>query len=297
MTLQEAHQQLSSRLTTLYDKREAGNIADLVMEKITGLQKIDRMLRKQQPIVAASQEILEKYTAGLLTHRPVQYVLEEGWFCGLKFFVDEQVLIPRPETEELVQWILEDRIAATNEGIVAAGSDSKAPSILDIGTGSGCIPIVLKKRLPRCPVFACDISAGALAVAKRNAAQHGTSIDFLQLDFLDSRQRELLPAARVIVSNPPYIPFSNKDSMATNVVAFEPHLALFVDGADPLLFYRALGSFVKEKAMQGPGGSLYAEVHEEMAGAVAALLHEEGLPGVTVRKDMQGKERMIKATW
>jgi release factor glutamine methyltransferase len=290
MTLQEAQHQLSSLLTTLYDKREAGNIADWVMEKITGLQKIDRVLRKHEPIGAASQEILEKYTAGLLTHRPVQYVLEEGWFCGMKFFVDEQVLIPRPETEELVQWILEDTMAATNKAVSPL-------SILDIGTGSGCIPVVLKKRLPQCLVSACDISAGALAVAKRNAAQHGTDIDFLQLDFLDSRQRALLPAAQVIVSNPPYIPVKDKDSMAANVVTFEPHLALFVDGTDALLFYRAFAVFVKEKAAQAPDGSLYVEVHEEMAGAVAALLHEEGLPGITLRKDMQGKERMIKATW
>ncbi len=296
MTLQEAQQQLSSRLIALYEEREAGNIADWVMEKVTGLQRIDRVLRKHEPIGAGSQDILEKYTAGLLTHRPVQYVLEESWFCGMKFFVDEQVLIPRPETEELVQWILEDIMAATED--VAATDEAISPvSILDIGTGSGCIPIVLKNRLPRCPVFACDISAGALAVAKRNAARHGTAIDFLRLDFLDNLQRALLPAAQVIVSNPPYIPVSSKDSMAANVVDFEPHLALFVDGTDPLLFYRALASFVKEKAGPGPGGSLYVETHEEMAGAVAALFREDGLAGVELRKDMQGKERMIKARW
>jgi release factor glutamine methyltransferase len=287
MTLQQAKQQLSIRLNTLYDEREAGNIADWVMEKITGLKKIDRVSRKNEPIGGASQEILEKYTAELLTQRPVQYVLQESWFCGLKFYVDEQVLIPRPETEELVQWILEN-VAAMNEAISPL-------SILDIGTGSGCIPIVLKNRLPPSSVAACDISAGALAVASRNAIQHGTGIDFFQLDFLDGKQRALLPAAQVFVSNPPYIPVTDKDSMAANVVGFEPHQALFVDGADPLLFYRALVAFVKEKG--SPGGSLFVEVHEERAGAVAALFREAGLPGVTVRKDMQGKERMIKATW
>jgi release factor glutamine methyltransferase len=283
MNLHQAQQQLLLELKGLYDEREAGNIADLVMEKSTGLKKIDRVLKKNESIPVPARDLLKKYSAELLTHRPVQYVLQESWFCGMKFYVDEHVLIPRPETEELVQWVLEWL------------KEQVAVAVLDIGTGSGCIPIALKKRLTEADVSACDVSAEALAIARRNAATHDSRIRFLQLDFLDSAQWASLPAVDVLVSNPPYIPLKDKHSMAPHVVGFEPHLALFVHDDDPLLFYKAIAGFARERIL--PGGALFVETHEELAGAVATLFRAAGSANIILKKDMQGKDRMIKATW
>jgi release factor glutamine methyltransferase len=282
MNMQQAQKRLEQSLLIHYDEREAANIADLVMEKCTGLQKIDRMLGRRETLEASAARSLEKFSSELLSGRPVQYVLNEAWFCGLKLYVDERVLIPRPETEELVAWILEDW-------------SGHNPSLLDVGTGSGCIPIALKKKLPQSPIFACDVSNGALNIAKANAAAQGTPIDFLETDFLDQAQRTILPPVRVLVSNPPYVPIRDKGNMAGRVVDFEPHLALFVGDEDPFVFYRALAAFAMEKA--ATPGHLYVEIHEELAGGIVGLLERSGLSDVTVRKDMQGKDRLIKATW
>jgi release factor glutamine methyltransferase len=282
MNMQQAQKQLEHSLLAQYDEREAANIADWVMEKCTGLQKMDRLLGRQETLAESTERSLETFSQELISGKPVQYVLHEAWFCGLKFYVDERVLIPRPETEELVEWVAEEW-------------SGDAPSILDVGTGSGCIPIALKKRLPRSPIFACDISAAALAVAKINAAALGTSIDLLETDFLDRVQRGMLPPVQVLVSNPPYVPSRDKEGMAGRVVGFEPHLALFVRDEDPLVFYRALAEFAMEGA--AAPGHLYVEIHEEQANGVVKLLETSGLLNVTVKKDMQGKDRLIKATW
>jgi release factor glutamine methyltransferase len=282
MNMQQAQQRLEHSLLTHYDEREAVNISDWVMEKCTGLPKIDRVLGKQDTLAEPVVRSLEKFSHELSLGRPVQYVLNEAWFCGLKLYVDERVLIPRPETEELVEWIAEEW-------------SGDSPSILDVGTGSGCIPIALKKRLPRSPIFACDISSGALAIARRNATALGTPMDFFETDFLDAMQRALLPSIQVLVSNPPYVPLKDKGAMAGRVVGFEPHLALFVEDEDPLVHYRALAAFAMEKG--APSGRLYVEIHEEQANGVVEVLERSGLSGVTVKKDMQGKDRMIKATW
>jgi release factor glutamine methyltransferase len=298
MHLQQAQQQLLVQLKALYDEREAATIADWVMEKVTGLKKIDRILGKNQELAVAEGDLLKKYTAELAAHRPVQYVLQEAWFCGLRFYVDENVLIPRPETEELVEWVVEE---------------GGQPAILDVGTGSGCIAIALavalkkrlgqmsagetiavSKKLPASMIYACDISAEALAVARRNAEIQGTPIRFRQLDFLDRAQWTDLPEVNTIISNPPYIPIAEKDGMAPHVVGFEPHLALFVGDDDPLLFYRALAVFAGEKLL--PGGSLFVEIHEGLASPVMQLFAESGFPALVLKKDMQGRDRMIKAT-
>ncbi|MHA4810575.1 peptide chain release factor N(5)-glutamine methyltransferase [Flavitalea flava] len=297
MEFYQAQQELLSQLRTLYDDREAATIADWVMENSTGLKKIDRLLQKNQPVPAAALESLEKYTTALLTHRPVQYVLQESWFYGMKFYVDENVLIPRPETEELVDWVLEE--AASYKLQVTSLKEEQTPpvSILDVGTGSGCIAIALKKVLASSSassVYACDLSEKALAVAKRNAVTHNTPIHFLQLDFLDKNQWTTLPAVQFLVSNPPYIPLKDKTTMTKGVVDFEPHLALFVEDRDPLVFYQALAGFSREKLL--PGGGLFVETHGELAGHVAELFRNAGFTEVTLKKDLQGKDRMIKAT-
>lgn len=284
MTIHQATQLLQSQLTPIYDEREAANIAALVMERVTGWKRIDRVLNRQQALLPAQMDLLKEYTSQLLQHRPVQYVLEEAWFCGMKFYVNEQVLIPRPETEELVDWAVRDMKEARNENKLC---------ILDVGTGSGCIAVALKKELPGAQVVACDISEGALQVAGRNAASNGVQPNFLQLDFLQPEQRGRLPLIDVLVSNPPYIPLAGKATLHPHVLAYEPHLALFVADADPLIFYREIGRFAQTQLRRTM--HIYVEIHEDMARSVSELFYACGFDKVEVRKDLQGKERMMKA--
>jgi release factor glutamine methyltransferase len=288
MTIQEAQQQLTLQLQHVYENREAANITDWVMEHLTGWKKIDRIVHKQLPLLPPQVEQLEQITDDLLAHKPVQYVLHEAWFAGMNLYVDGNVLIPRPETEELVDWVVEE-IRNTKYEIRTQPSDLK---LLDIGTGSGCIPIAIKKKLPRASVYACDVSEGALAVARKNAATHKTAVEFVQLDFLDTSTWALLPAVDIIVSNPPYIPQQDAATMNKNVLDYEPHLALFVTNNDPLLFYKAIAGFALLKLL--PGGIIYAEIHEDLGTATPALFLEKGFTEVEVRKDLQGKDRMIR---
>lgn len=270
-----------ARLTPIYGEREAAQIGDLVMENITGKRKIDRLLNKDVKLSPVQTDIFHQYIFGLSSNQPVQYVLHESWFCGMKFYVDQHVLIPRPETEELVEWVVT--------------SASAAPlSILDVGTGSGCIAISLKKKLPTALVHACDISPEALTVARRNATDLEADIDFLLLDILDGSQRENLPSLDLIVSNPPYIPFKDKSTMSPHVVDHEPHLALFVKDDDPVIFYQAMAGLGKERL--SPGGALFAEIHEELADMVVSVFKKADYQEIIVRKDIQGKNRMVKAT-
>jgi len=283
MDLQQAQQEMLSRLRPLYEDREAAAITDWVMERITGWKKIDRIIHKNMSLSQEGLELFRLYAAELENHRPVQYVLQEAWFAGLKFYVDEHVLIPRPETEELVEWV--------------AGELNNLPgenAILDVGTGSGCIAIALKRQLPEARVYACDLSREALAIAERNAVSNQAPIYFHQLDFLDSSQWDTLPPVQTLVSNPPYIPVREKETMAPHVVGFEPHLALFVDDGNPLIFYRALAHFALKKL--SPGGQVFAEIHEGLGEEVKTHFQQAGFHSVILRKDMQGKNRMVKAT-
>ncbi len=281
MTLQEASFTLLNKLRTIYSASEAAAIADLVMEQLTGSDKTERMLYKNNSITREEEEKLGYYTERLLRHEPVQYVLNESWFCGLKFYVDKNVLIPRPETEELVEWII---------------SNCKFPidqlEILDIGTGSGCIPVTLKRRLRKAVVTACDISETALGIARKNAARLGADVNFLQLDILDRGQWPALPRFNIIVSNPPYIPENNKESMDPNVLQYEPHTALFVPDDNALLFYKAIAELGTSHL--NPDGTLFFEIHEDLGPAILDLLAKAGYQA-GLKKDMQGKDRMIKA--
>ena len=280
MTMHEAQQQLQTTLYQLYDNREAATIADWVMEHVTGLRKIDRIMHKQSPLSPEPLAQLQQYTQELLTHKPVQYVLHEAWFCGMPFYVDENVLIPRPETEELVEWVVEEV------------GGKKSLHFLDIGTGSGCIPISLKKKMPHAEIYACDVSEGALAVAQKNAAAQQTAVHFLPVDFLDDTTWHTLPAVDIIVSNPPYIPNHNQNSMLQNVLAYEPHLALFVPNEDPLLFYNAIARFAQQKLL--PGGYIFVEIHEDLGEQTKALFESKEF-AADVKKDFQGRDRMVRA--
>jgi release factor glutamine methyltransferase len=281
MDLRQAQQQLTTELTPLYGSREAALIADWVMEHLTGQRKIGRLTKSAEPLPDPILRQYYVYRSELLAHRPVQYVLHESWFAGRRFYVDENVLIPRPETEELVQW--------------AAETISPGGPLLDVGTGSACIPITISLKLPTLPIHACDISTGALHVATRNADYLGAHITFHHLDFLDRQAWVSLPPIQWLISNPPYIPLGERSTMAPHVVDSEPALALFVPDSDPLIFYRAIAEY-SSRYLQ-PGGAAFVEIHEGMAGPVAELFRTHGASDVETRKDLSGKDRMIKGNW
>lgn len=283
MTIQQAYQQLLILLYKFYDDREAANIADWVIENVTGFKKIDRILNKQFPLNTQQQQLLNKYADELAANKPVQYVLHEAWFAKMKFYVDENVLIPRPETEELVEWIIANCQSST------AGSQQ----ILDIGTGSGCIPIALKKALSTSTIHAIDISEVALQVAKQNAKELNADVTFHLLDILNKEQWKHLNRFDIIVSNPPYIKQSEAETIKNNVLKYEPPAALFVSDEDPLLFYRTIAAFGLQHLNRG--GQLYFEINETSGKEVCKLLEDQGYKNIELRKDMQGKNRMIKA--
>ena len=281
MTMQEATYFLLNKLCTIYDKSEASQITDWVMEQLTGSKKAERMVYKNEIITIEEELLLHQYSERLLQHEPVQYVLNESWFGNMKFYVDKNVLIPRPETEELVEWII---------------SNCKFPvdelKILDIGSGSGCIPISLKKRIRKAEVWSFDISEGALTVAQKNAGDLGQEVNFIQLDFLDQHSWKKLPKFDIIVSNPPYIPEKDKQTMQPNVLEYEPATALFVPDNDALIFYKAIAEFGKTHLEKS--GSVFMEIHESLGKEVAELFQQASY-STEIKKDMQEKDRMIKA--
>lgn len=281
MTVQEATYYILKQLRNIYEEGEASQITDWVMEKITGSIKTERMLYKNATLTPGEENQLKDYKERFLQHEPVQYILNESWFCGFKFYVDKNVLIPRPETEELVEWVI---------------TNCKFPvdqlKILDIGTGSGCIPISLKRRIRKAEVWSCDISSQALEVAKRNAATLGVEINFIQLDFLDSNTWHQLPSFDLIISNPPYIPEQDKETMQPNVLLYEPATALFVPNNDPLLFYKAIAEFGKTNLNKS--GSIYTEIHEDLGEATLNVFQSTGYVS-EIKKDMQQKDRMVKS--
>ena len=281
MTMQEATYFLLNKLRTIYSEGEAGQITDWVMENLTGSKKAERMLYKNADITSKEEVLLRQYTERLLQHEPVQYILNESWFCGLRFYVDKNVLVPRPETEELVEWVV---------------SNCKFPvdqlRILDIGSGSGCISVSLKRRIRRAEVWGCDVSDAALAVAKKNAESLGTDVNFVQLDFLDSTTWQALPSFDIIISNPPYIPAKDKKDMQPNVLLHEPATALFVPDNDPLVFYKAIAEFGKTHLNKA--GSVFTEIHESLGERTLEIFKSAGYKS-ELKKDMQQKDRMIRS--
>lgn len=283
MTIQEAKQRLLFQLYHRYDERESANISDWVLEHLTGWKKIDRIINKTVRLSIKQEEDLERYITDLSAGRPVQYVLGEAWFQGMRFYVNESTLIPRPETEELVEWLLQDFTGSSNA------------KILDIGSGSGCIPISLSKKFPAASIISADISKEALAVAAQNAAALHAKVEFLERDMLETSGWNELPMFDAIISNPPYVPEADREEMAAHVVNFEPSVALFVPDNDPLVFYRAIAANGKQHLKRG--GAVYVEIHESLGNAVCALFTEAGYNQVELRKDMQERDRMVKAVW
>ncbi len=277
-TIDAAYRDLRSALLFLYDDGEASAIAHSAMEHLTGLTRLQRLSQKDILLSSGQREHLESAKAALLSGQPLQYVVGHAYFLDRPFLVSPAVLIPRPETEELVEWIVAER---------------KPLSLLDIGTGSGCIAISLKLALAGCSVSAIDISVDALAIARQNAQSLGAEVTFEQLDFLNFNSRNALPRFDVIVSNPPYIPFDEADSLHQSVREHEPGTALFVPKADPLLFYREIAAFGRTHLVEG--GAVYCELHRDFAERTAELFRECGYGDVALREDIHGAPRMLRA--
>jgi len=296
MKMNEAENWIRQQLILMYDEREATSIASMVMENVTGLTRIDRLTKKDEPLVVQQLHHLTEVVQRLGQHEPIQYVLGECFFHGLKLYVNNHVLIPRPETEELVEWIINDvktsgkNVFQRKEG---EADETTQLKVLDVGTGSGCIALALKKAMPKAEVWGCDVSDEALNVARRNGAQLDIRVDFQGINFLDESQQRSLPTVDIIVSNPPYVPEKDKATMRPNVLAHEPHAALFVPDDDALIFYKTLALFGHKRLYEN--GCIYIEISENAAKETVRIFKEAGYNNVEIKKDMQGKDRMIKA--
>jgi len=294
MTAKELYRNFLLRLQSIYALGEATAITDRAFEAIAGIRRQELVKHPQQQFTAAINEELEKALHELLQHRPVQYVLQEAWFFHLKLKVNESVLIPRPETEELVQWLLNDLQQVYQVRQTGTPRPAGIVNIIDIGTGSGCIPIAIKKKLPAANITAVDYSTAALTLAKENAASHHCDINFIETDFLKEDNWSSLPQSDIIISNPPYIPEQEKEQLDKNVLAWEPHLALFVPDNKALIFYEKIAAFGRKYL--SPQGQIYLETHAPLAQEVANLFRKE-YSAVTVKKDMFGLERFVKAVY
>lgn len=282
MTIKEQYRFFLQQLQTICNLNEATVMTDWVFESLAGIERFDVIKNPDLPLSATQEEALNNALSALLQHKPLQYVLGEAWFYNMKLKVNEHVLIPRPETEELVQLVLTH--VTTNQ--------IAAPTILDIGTGSGCIAIAIKKNTPVAIVTAIDVSGDALLVAKENAINQDTTMLFFQTDFLNEAQWTALPTFDIIISNPPYIPINEKEKLDINVTAFEPHQALFVPDNAPLLFYEKIAVFGKTHL--NPAGKIFMEIHEDYAKETADLF-SPFYSKVAIKKDIFGKERMVVA--
>ncbi len=283
MTLQEARTILTQSLTNYYDKAEAAAVARIVMEDAFQYKKRipDSLLSPQE--LTDFEAIAARLAAG----EPVQYIIGEADFWGLRFKVSPAVLIPRQETEELVAWVLE---------YLQSGHFIPAPAIvLDIGLGSGCIAITLKKKQPSIQIYGLEKSAEALDMAILNATQllPNPLFTFIKGDILDKERWHSLPAANIVVSNPPYITHEETSLIPKHVLEHEPHLALFVEQPDPLLFYRFIADFVQQQCPAG--AALFFECNEFNAPQVLELLEQKGFCKGILRKDLSGANRMVMA--
>lgn len=282
MTIKELINTSAPTLSKTYSLDEAKYILKLLVADFLKLNKQQLVLASKNEASCELKDYVSFCISKLSENVPFQYILGFENFYGYDFIVNENVLIPRPETEELVEWI-----SQTLEG-------NSTAHILDIGTGSGCIPITLNKLLPNINIEAVDISAKALETAKQNNLKNNTKVVFLQLDILNENAWNFESKFEVIVSNPPYIPNKEKALMQANVIDFEPHLALFVEDDDALIFYEKIADFSLKYLASN--GFLFFECNEFNAQDVKEMLSSKGYVQIELRKDMSGKERMIKAS-
>lgn len=276
MKIKDYRTQFIQTLTTIYDAAEAESFFYLILEDRLGMKRIDLALEHDRefsgPEIESWNEVLEK----LKQYIPIQYIIGKAHFFGLEFEVNPNVLIPRPETEELVQWIL-------------SANENKTLKILDIGTGSGCIAISLAKNLPNAEISAIDVSKEALDTAKRNAETNGVKVRFIQKDILETDDLE--KQFDIIVSNPPYVRNLEKEEIKKNVLDHEPHLALFVDDHDALLFYRKIADLALKHLNEN--GQLYFEINQYLGKEMMDLLEQKGFQQMELRDDIFGNSRMV----
>jgi release factor glutamine methyltransferase len=280
MTLAEIKIVIKQLLSKKIESIELNSLMGILIEEVTGWNRVQQIVEINTPLTEAQINNFNTYSTALLNDKPIQYILGKAWFMGRSFMVNEHVLIPRPETEELIEWVVE-----------YAQIIAKPLQLLDIGTGSGCIAISLKKALPDCSLSALDISTEALTVAKNNAASLEASIEFIEQDII--HQTSLPHVFDVMVSNPPYIPIREKINMEAQVKNYEPLIALFVPNEDPLVFYRAIAQVAKKYL--APRGQLFFEIHYDQGKAILQLLDEMNFHA-EIRRDSFGKNRMIRAS-
>ena len=279
MTYKELKLEFEKQLRELYSSDEIKNLYHLVLNGILQIPKITILSNPDNQIDEINSHRILNILDGLKQKVPVQYLLGSTSFYGLNIDVNHSVLIPRPETEELVEWVIND-------------TKNRKLNILDVCTGSGCIALALKHNLPKCNVTAIDISEEALETACHNAEKLGIEIEIMEEDALNMPE-ELYSSFDVIVSNPPYIKNSDKKHVQENVLMYEPHLALFVPDNDPLKFYKAIAGFAKKSKSV----TIYFEIHEDMGDLLSQWLSKEGFKNVEVRKDINGKDRMLKCIY
>lgn len=285
MTLAEVEKYFVDQLITLYPAEECKYLAWLTVNYVCKIDRATFLLQKQNSLSDDQQRNIYKILDELKTAKPLQYILGETVFYGLTYKVSSSVLIPRPETEELVDWILKTvkEIAKTESAL----------NIIDIGTGSGCIPITLKKHLLHASVVGVDVSALALEVANQNALLNKVAVKFISDDILNSSSEINRTVYDIVVSNPPYVRASEAKLMHANVINYEPQIALFVSDEDPLLFYKQIADFALSHLKDG--GYLFFEINEGLGLEMIDLLTTRGFRTVELRKDLRGKDRMIKA--
>jgi release factor glutamine methyltransferase len=280
MQLKSLQNFFQNGLIGYYPKEEINAFFYRICEQHLNYKRIDVSLKSETLITPETFEYFESLISRLLTYEPIQYILGTTSFFGLEFKVDTNVLIPRPETEELVAWILKQ-------------ADSSQPlKILDIGTGSGCIAVSLAKHFPNADVYALDVSPAALEMAQYNAQQNGVQLNGIQANVLEWENTEL--QFDIIVSNPPYVRESEKERMAPNVLEHEPHLALFVENNNPLVFYQAIVALSKQALKKQ--GLLYFEINEYLGQETKALFSSDDFENVQLKTDIFGKNRMMRAS-
>ncbi len=277
-TIKDIRFYLAGELKGAFPEKEIKSLAHIIIRSVLGLVNMHQTYLSDLTVSKLQAEAIQKICLELKKGKPVQYILGETVFCDCNIRLNSATLIPRPETEELVDLII-------NENREFKGT------IIDFGTGSGCIAIALAKNIPGSVVTGTDISREALAIAEENARQNNVNINFLRDDILSSETGNL-PDAGIIVCNPPYVRNSEKEHMQRNVLDFEPHVALFVEDSDPLAFYRAI--LAKAEILLHPGGKIYFEINEAMGSSITLLLESCGYTSVVLLKDINGKERFIK---
>lgn len=279
MKIKQYRTQFIKELSPLYDAYEAESFFYLILEDKHKLRQIDLALNHELNFSEKDFVVWDSLLDDLKNEVPIQYLLGKTSFYGLDFEVNENVLIPRPETEELVEWIINE-----NKG------KSKEIKILDIGTGSGCIAISLAKNLPKAKVYAIDVSKKALDTAKRNAINNNVEVTFMLKDILEL---EILKSDYdIIVSNPPYVRNLEKTEIKKNVLDFEPHLALFVDDNDALIFYRKIAELAQKNLLEN--GQLYFEINQYLGKEMVDLLEKMNFKNIELRKDIYDNDRMVK---